>query len=434
MAGAGGEWIFVSYRRADAAGHALAVYQRLTADYGLDAVFFDDQRIDAGADFPARLKSAMDAALVVVAVIGPAWLRELKRRAKRVNEVDYVRLELAQALTARPDGGVRLVVPVLMADAKAVSSKALGASFQPDLGELAKKNAVELKGANWEAGYKRLAEQIEPVRLARAGGTADHAAMSAAIAKTLRAALLRADLQPLAGCWVLKEAHGVFAAPVADLLTDLGLAVRTLALAWHNDPAKAPADVIRERLPQHCRELAVELLKLGVDPVAARQWLQSGDSAPCETVGIAALIRAVAVGETLAVDPAASGLDFRPERVYALDAALDKGAAQKHRAQVGRGLWPDAFGKPPIGDLTDEVCAKLAIRIKRLTERDRRSFVVTAAIKDPSHRSELAQLARPFNAIGLGREVSVLRPMLREPEAELVDAFCLCLEEIEQLP
>lgn len=434
MAGAGSEWIFVSYRRTDTAGHALALYQRLAAEFGLDAVFFDDQRIDAGADFPARLKSAMDAALVVVAVMGPEWLRELKNRAKRVGEVDYVRLELAQALTARPDSSLRLVVPVLMADAKAVSAKALGAGLSPDLGELANKNAVELRGANWDAGYKRLVLQIEPIRLARAGGTADHAAMSLGIAKTLRAALSRADLQPLAGCWVLKEASGVFAAPASDLLTDLGLAVRTLALAWQNDLSKAPADAVRERLPQQCRELAVELLKLGVDPVAARQWLGSGDSAPCETVGIAALIRAVAVGEALTVDPVASGVDFRPERVYALDAALDKGAAQKHRAQVGRGLWPDAFGRPLVGDLTDEVCGKLAIRIKRLTERDRRSFLVTAAIKDRSHRSELALLAQPFNAIGLGREASGLRSILREAESELVDAFCLCLEEIEKLP
>ena len=434
MAGAGSEWIFVSYRRTDAAGHALAVYQRLIADFGLDAVFFDDQRIDAGANFPSRLKLAMDAASVVVAVMGPEWLKELKKRARRVGEVDYVRLELAQALTARPDNSQRLVVPVLMADAKAVSTKALGVGFQPDLGELANKNAVELRGANWDAGYKRLAEQIEPIRLARAGGTADHAAMSAGIANTLRAALSRADLQPVAACWVLKEANGVFAAPASDLLTDLGKAVRILALAWRNDPSKAPTDAICARLPQQCRELAVELLKLGVDPAVARQWVQSGESAPCQTVGMAVLIRAVGVGETLAVDPVASGLDFRPERVYALDVALDKGAAQRHLSQVGRGLWPEAFATPLVGNVTDEVCASLAIRIKRLTERDRRSFVVTAVIKDPSHRSELTLLARPFNAIGLGREVSGLRPILREPEAELVDAFCLCLEEIEQLP
>lgn len=434
MAGAGSEWIFVSYRRTDAAGHAFAVYQRLLADFGLDAVFFDDQRIDAGANFPARLKSAVDAALVVVAVMGPEWLPELKKRAKRVGEVDYVRLELAQALTARPDNSQRLVVPVLMADAKAVSAKALGVGFQPDLGELANKHAVELRGANWDAGYKLLAKQIEPIRLARAGGTADHAAMSVGIAKTLRSQLSRSDLQPLAGCWVLKEANGVFAVPAADLLDDLGLAVRTLALAWQNDPSKAPASAIRERLPQHCRNLAVELLTLGVDPAAACLWVQSGESAPCQTVGMSVLIRAVGVGEALAVDPVASGLDFRPERVYAMDAALDNGAAQKHRFQVARGLWPDAFAMPLVGDVTDEVCAGLAIRINRLTKRDRRSFVVTAAIKDPSHRSELTLLARPFNAIGLGREVSGLRPVLREPEAELVDAFCLCLQEIEQLP
>ncbi len=374
---------------------------------------------------------------MVIAVIGPGWVTELKKRARKAGEVDYVRQELAQALAPKVSGAARRVIPVQMGGAEPVTAKALGAAFQADLGALARCNSVDFAGANWEAGYQRVAAEIAPIQLSRQGGDADHAALSAAVAKTLRETLARPEMQDFAARWDLNENHGVFASPVADLLADFSLAIRTVAQAWRAAPSKAPADAVREQLPQRCREMAVAVLTLAVDPVAAREWVKSGESAPCDTVGIAALVRAVAVGETIAVDPGGEGIDFRPQRVYALDTALDRGAAQKYRAQVGRGLWNDAYPKPPVGEMTDELGRKLALRIKTLTHLDKRSFVVTARIKDPSHRGELTDLANPFNAVGLGREASAAsteRSILREPEDELVDTFCLCLEAIEQLP
>ncbi len=433
MASPGKEWIFISYRRKDTGGYALALYKDLTRDYGSDAVFFDEKKIDAGADFPDRLKAAMDAALVVMAVIGPDWLKEINKRSKKVDELDFVRLELAQALTQKPDGTKRCVVPLLMGEAKAVAAKALAVTLRQELGELTRKNAVELRGATWDAGYKRLSEQINPIRLARAGGTADHAAMAVAIAKRLRATLARADMHVLAALWDLHEANGVFTRSAESMLVELSGAVQTITTTWRDDPSTAPTAAIRERMARDCRELAMEVLKLGVDPAAARQWVQSGESVPCNTVGMATLVRAIAVGEALVADPVSLNDDFSPERCFALDAALDSGAAVKQRAQVGRGLWPHAFLKPPIGDMNDKACANLAIRIKHLTERDKRSFVVTAPIDDPSYRSELTDLARPFNAIGLGRQTAATQTILREPEAELISAVCLCLEEIENL-
>lgn len=426
------EWIFVSYRRSDAAGHAGRLYERLTRSYGKDAVFFDSEKIAPGAMFPARLSSAVDAALVVVAVIGPDWLEEINKRAKKKTEQDFVRLELAQALRAPLQGAARLVIPVLMGGAKPPAPKALAPTLRPDLGQLPWINAVEIGGA-WEAGYKQLTTTIEPIRLARGGGQADHAAMAMATATALRNTLSRVDMQALAAKWDLKEENGVFSTSAADLLTDLSQAVQSLATDWRHRPHQTPSDAERERVASACREMAVDLLKLGVDPVAARAWVQTGAPAPCETVGMAALVRAVAVGEALVVDPVADGIDFRPERHYELDAALDNGAAAKHQARVARGLWPDAFGVPPKGEMIEPERAKLAARIKRLTERDRRAFVVTAPIQDPSYRAELTDLAKCVNAVALGRQPADTQGILREPEVELVDAFCLCLEEVEKL-
>lgn len=433
MASPGTEWIFISYRRKDTGGYARALYQRLTADYGSDAVFFDEEKIDAGIDFPERLKTAMDAALVVAAVMGPGWLTEINKRSKKVGEHDFVRLELAQALTAKADGTSRCVVPVLLGEAKAVSLNKLAVELRQDLGGLTRKNAVELRGAAWDAGYRLLAAQVDPIRLARAGGTADHAAMAAAIAKRLRAMLSRTDLHELATLWDLHEAHGVFALSTAKMLVDLSGAVQTVATTWREDPSKAPTTAIRERIANVCCGLTIEVLTLGVDPAAARQWVQSGQSIPCETVGMAALIRAVAVGEGLVAKPTSLGIDFSPDRCFALNDALDSGAAFKHRAQVGRGLWEAAFPALFVGDMNDNDYDYLGIRIKQLTARDKRSFVVTAPIVDPSYCSELTHLAQPFNAIGLGRQAATPQTILREPEAELMSAACLCLEAIEKL-
>ena len=429
----GAEWIFISYRRSDTAGHAGRLYDRMTRDFGGDAVFFDNEKIDAGADFPDRLSSAMDGALVVVAVIGPDWLTEINKRAKKRSEVDFVRQELAQALRPNGLGAERLFVPVLMGGAAAVTRAALAPALRADVGDIGRKNARDFCDANWVAGYNLLVQQLEPIRLARAGGAADHAAMAAATAAALRAQLDSPQMQALAAHWDLREKQGVFATNAEDLLTELGKSVQTVATAWRQDPHKAPAGADRDRFAQVCRQMATDVLKLGVDPEAARAWVRSGANAPCATVGMAAVIRAVAVGEALVVDPVAAGLDFRPERYYELEEALDNGAAARHQARVARGLWPDAYAKPPVGDMNEAARKMLAIRIKRLAERDRRSFVVTAPIDDPSHRSELTELARPLNAVGLGRQAGVEQDILREPEAELVDAFCLCLEEIEKL-
>lgn len=433
MAGKHGEWIFISYRRKDGGGHARALYQRLTNDNGKDAVFFDDERIDAGADFPERLKSAIDSAQVVIAVVGPGWLTELSKRAKWVKQVDYVRLELALALTASAAGKQRLVIQACVGGAQAVTTKSLKTEFEPDLGALALSNAVELNGPTWEAGYKRIADQIKPIKDSRAGGMADHAALSANVAVTLKTTLAHADMQDFASRWSLNENQGVFASSVCYLLIDLSAAVKAVAQAWRANPSKAPTGTVRLDLPKRCRDMAVVVLKLAVDPAAAREWVQSGESAPCTTVGMAALIRAVAMGEEIEIDPVSESFDFRPQRHYELAAALDRGAAQKYRTQVGHGLWRDAVLRELSGEMTEEKCKLLSLRIRTLTDRDKKSFVVTAQINDPSHRGELPLLAQPFNAVGLGREASTGRTILREPEDELVNAFCLCLEEIEQL-
>ena len=66
--------IFISYRRADSAGYAGRIYDRLTAHFGVDAVFMDVDTIEAGVDFVEVLQNAVQSCDVLVALIGRGWL------------------------------------------------------------------------------------------------------------------------------------------------------------------------------------------------------------------------------------------------------------------------------------------------------------------------------------------------------------------------
>lgn len=67
--------IFISYRRADAQGHAQNLHHRLATWFDEQTeLFFDTQNLESGQDFPQRLVDGIDAAAVVLVLIGPGWL------------------------------------------------------------------------------------------------------------------------------------------------------------------------------------------------------------------------------------------------------------------------------------------------------------------------------------------------------------------------
>jgi hypothetical protein len=89
-----------------------------------DELFFDTASIDSGEDFPPRLIDEIACAAVVLVLIGPGWLDEIHRRA-RLDEVDFVRREVEQALQRRTQGQALRVIPVLMGGAAMPSVAAL---------------------------------------------------------------------------------------------------------------------------------------------------------------------------------------------------------------------------------------------------------------------------------------------------------------------
>src|SRR5574337_1212267 len=165
--------VFISYRRDDTAGYSGRLEEALERRLGRGAVFRDLNDIGPGAD--------------CVATIG-------QRRID--DDRDLVRLEVQVAL----DAGAR-VVPVLLAGAVMPSPEHLPAPLKA----LARRNAVSISDANWDADIGRLVAGfgLPPRRAAWpwALGGAAVAAVAVAAVCALRLAPSADPAERLIGVW-----------------------------------------------------------------------------------------------------------------------------------------------------------------------------------------------------------------------------------------
>jgi hypothetical protein len=133
--------IFISYRRTDSAGYAGRIYDRLTAHFGVDAVFMDVDTIEAGLD-------------VLIALIGRRWLdsKDADGKWRLENPEDFVRVEIAAAL----ERDIR-VIPVLVDG----SSMPRSTELPDNLRSLARRNALQVDHHSFNADAQRLISQLE---------------------------------------------------------------------------------------------------------------------------------------------------------------------------------------------------------------------------------------------------------------------------------
>ena len=108
--------VFISSGRADLTATARLMHDYLEAQ-GLD-VFMDLEDIELGDNFVEAINKEVAKADIVLALIGPRWEEELRRRAGEPR--DFVRLELEAAI----DQG-RRVLPVLVDGAPMPAPEAL---------------------------------------------------------------------------------------------------------------------------------------------------------------------------------------------------------------------------------------------------------------------------------------------------------------------
>lgn len=146
--------IFISYRRDDAGGYSLLLFQRLVEHFGRGRIFMDIDTIEPGVDFVDMIERAVGACDALIALVGKHWLtlEDDKGRRRIDNPEDFVRLEIAAALARQ----VR-VIPVLVRGAQMPASDEL-----PDpIMALARRNAFELSDARIQYDLDRLIQVLD---------------------------------------------------------------------------------------------------------------------------------------------------------------------------------------------------------------------------------------------------------------------------------
>ncbi len=145
--------VFISYRREDAAPYAGRLYDFLRRAFPNNKVFIDIDAIDPGEDFVQAIDQTIAASRIVLAVIGPTWVKLADAQGNRRldDPDDYVVRELSAALA-----GEARVIPVLVGGAAIPKREALPARLQALVG----RNAFELSDTRFIADAERLSEAI----------------------------------------------------------------------------------------------------------------------------------------------------------------------------------------------------------------------------------------------------------------------------------
>jgi len=149
---AGGK-IFISYRREDTSGYALALYQRLSEQF-LDRVFKDIGSIEPGLVWEDAIAKALDSSDAFIALIGKEWLTVKDKSGQRRldNPQDTLRREISTALKRN----VR-VIATLVGGASMPSVQDLPSELRP----LTSRQGLEIIDEYWEDGVKKLIKAIE---------------------------------------------------------------------------------------------------------------------------------------------------------------------------------------------------------------------------------------------------------------------------------
>jgi hypothetical protein len=145
--------IFISYRRDDSAPHAMSIAQYLERQFGSNTVFIDVDQIRAGENFVSVLNNRLGLSNVMLAIIGPHWVKARDASGKRRldDPNDWVRLEVASALIK----GIR-VIPVQVAGAKLPKEEELPDDLKP----LVKRQAAIVSTNNFRHEMAGLAGDI----------------------------------------------------------------------------------------------------------------------------------------------------------------------------------------------------------------------------------------------------------------------------------
>ena len=146
--------VFISYRRQETAYPAAWLYEQLKERLGSSQIFKDVDSLTPGDDFAEKIRTAVEACDVLLALIGEDWTTLTDESgARRLDDPeDFVRLEIEAALSRN----VR-VVPLLVAGAHMPHPDQLPAGLRG----LARRQALELSSTRFGADTQRLIGVVE---------------------------------------------------------------------------------------------------------------------------------------------------------------------------------------------------------------------------------------------------------------------------------
>jgi hypothetical protein len=275
--------VFISYRRADTAGHAGRLYDRLCGHFGPANVFMDVEDIAGGVDFVEAIQTSVGNCDVLIAIIGRGWIEAATRATSSSRASDWVALEITTALARN----VR-VIPVLVQGVHMP-----GAEQWPErLAPLARLNAIELSDMRWRTDVDRLVRAIR-----QAAEKNEPAAVETAVSRT--------------------EGHPSRQPSTIKLASLAAVIVAVATLTVFAEP-------IREKME---RSPGLSLLLTGGPPIAAESSNSGAASTPGSGVpqSETASMRARVLAVDLALR-AQSGEDFA---ALAREYSQDSGSAQR---------------------------------------------------------------------------------------------------------
>lgn len=149
--------VFINYRTVDDPLGAASIHGRLAQQFGMDNVFRDCDSLTPGDHYPSSIRTALESAAVVVAVIGPQWLTLTDGDAVRLidREHDWVREELADAFQL----GIP-VLPVLLKDTPANATMPPVTALPESIRKLAGIQAMPVSQLRLIDDLERLTAQV----------------------------------------------------------------------------------------------------------------------------------------------------------------------------------------------------------------------------------------------------------------------------------
>jgi len=160
--------IFISYRRQDSGAVARRLAETLSRSFGTHQVFIDTDSIRVAQNWKNAIQSALEEASVLIAVIGPQWLRLQNEEGRRRIDLqeDWVRSEIGHALQRSTP-----IIPLLISGTEPLTESAL-----PDsLAGLALAQAYRLADEYWKRDVDELIGILSELGMRRvdASGSTD---------------------------------------------------------------------------------------------------------------------------------------------------------------------------------------------------------------------------------------------------------------------